>query len=55
MKEKKALLLLLAGPALSLPGMIDVRSLMGTRKALVYISLVIVISTIMGMVFGAFF
>jgi len=55
MKERKALLLLLAGPAFSLPSMIVIRSLMGTRKALVYISLVIVMSTITGMVFGAFF
>jgi len=55
MGQGPALALLLAGPALSLPSMIVIRSLMGTRKALVYISLVIVMSTITGMVFGAFF
>jgi uncharacterized membrane protein YraQ (UPF0718 family) len=55
MGQGPALALLLAGPALSLPSMIVIRSLMGTRKALVYILLVIVMSTITGLIFGAFF
>jgi hypothetical protein len=55
MGQGPALALLLAGPALSLPSMIVIRKLMGTRKALAYISLVIVMSAITGMVFGAFF
>jgi len=55
MGQGPALALLLAGPALSLPSMIVIRRLMGTRKALVYISLVIVMATITGIIFGAFF
>jgi uncharacterized protein len=47
-----ALALLLAGPALSLPNMLVIRSVMGTRKTVVYVSLVIVISTVAGFVFG---
>jgi uncharacterized membrane protein YraQ (UPF0718 family) len=55
MGQGPALALLLAGPALSLPSMIVIRSIMGTKKALVYISLVIGMSTIAGLIFGAFF
>ncbi|MCX7965317.1 MAG: permease [Syntrophorhabdaceae bacterium] len=47
-----ALALLLAGPALSLPNMIVIRSILGTKKALTFISLVIVLSTLAGMIFG---
>jgi uncharacterized membrane protein YraQ (UPF0718 family) len=50
-----ALALLLAGPALSLPNMLVIRSVMGTGKTVVYVSLVIVMSTICGMIFGALF
>ncbi|MGB9597468.1 MAG: permease, partial [Candidatus Poribacteria bacterium] len=53
MGQGPALALLLAGPALSLPNMIVIRSIMGTKKALVFISLVIVMATITGMFFGA--
>ena len=55
MGQGPALALLLAGPALSLPSMIVIRSMMGTKKAVVYISLVIVLSTLAGLIFGAFF
>ena len=55
MGQGPALALLLAGPALSLPSMLVIRSVLGTRKTLVYISLVIVMSTVTGMLFGAFF
>ena len=55
MGQGPALALLLAGPALSLPSMIVIRSMMGTKKAMVYISLVIGMSTIAGLIFGAFF
>ena len=55
MGKGPALALLLAGPALSLPNMIVIRSVMGTRKTLVFILLVIVMATISGMVFGTFF
>jgi len=47
-----ALALLLAGPALSLPAMLVLRSLMGWRKATVYVSLVVVMSTSTGVLFG---
>jgi len=55
MGKGPALALLLAGPALSLPSMIVLRSIMGTQKTVVYVSLVIVMATISGMIFGAFF
>jgi len=48
-----ALALLLAGPALSLPSMLVLRSVMGTKKTIVYCLLVVVMSTIIGMLFGA--
>ena len=47
-----ALALLLAGPALSLPSMLVIRNVIGTRKTAVYVSLVIVMATICGMIFG---
>jgi uncharacterized membrane protein YraQ (UPF0718 family) len=55
MGQGPALALLLAGPALSLPSMLVIRSVVGTKKALVYISLVVVMATVTGMIFGAFF
>ncbi|NPV27553.1 MAG: permease [Firmicutes bacterium] len=54
MGKGPALALLLAGPALSLPNMIVIRTVMGTKKTLVYISLVILMSTFTGMLFGYF-
>ncbi len=53
MGKGPALALLLAGPALSLPNMLVIRSVMGTRKTLVFVSLVVVMATISGMIFGA--
>ncbi|MFZ2445058.1 MAG: permease [Syntrophobacteraceae bacterium] len=50
-----ALALLLAGPALSLPSMLVIRSVMGTKKTIVYVSLVVIMSTICGMIFGHFY
>ncbi len=55
MGKGPALALLLAGPALSLPSMLVLCSIMGTQKTVVYVSLVVVMSTIAGMFFGAFF
>ena len=55
MGKGPALALLLAGPALSLPSMIVIRQVMGTVKMLTYVSLVIVMSTTMGMVYGFLF
>ena len=47
-----ALALLLAGPALSLPNMLVIRSVMGTQKTVVFVGLVIVMATITGMLYG---
>ncbi|MCI0494442.1 permease [candidate division KSB1 bacterium] len=55
MGKGPALALLLAGPALSLPNMLVIRSVMGTKKTLTYILLVVVMATVTGMVFGGFF
>ncbi len=54
MGKGPALSLLLAGPALSLPSMLVIRSIMGTRRTIVYIALVVVMSTFIGMIFGNF-
>ena len=53
MGKGPALALLLSGPSLSLPSMLVIRSVLGTQKTVVYTSLVIVMSTIAGMIFGA--
>ncbi|MDT8325443.1 MAG: permease, partial [Bacteroidota bacterium] len=53
MGKGPALALLLAGPALSLPNMLVIRSVMGTKKTLVFIVLVVVMATISGMIYGA--
>jgi len=52
MGQGPALALLLAGPALSLPNMIVIRSIIGTKKTLVFIALVVVMATLTGIVFG---
>jgi uncharacterized membrane protein YraQ (UPF0718 family) len=46
--------LLLAGPALSLPSILVIRKFMGNVKTTVFVILVVVMSTIVGMFFGAF-
>lgn len=55
MGKGPALALLLAGPALSLPNMLVIRSVMGTKKTVVFVTLVVVMSTICGLVFGHYF
>jgi uncharacterized membrane protein YraQ (UPF0718 family) len=55
MGKGPALALLLAGPALSLPSMLVIRSVMGTKKTVVFILLVIAMATISGTIFGALF
>ena len=55
MGKGPALALLLAGPALSLPSMLVIASIMGTRKTIVYVSLVVVMATITGLAYGAWF
>ncbi len=52
MGKGPALALLLAGPALSLPNMLVIRSIMGTKKTLTYITLVVLFATITGYIFG---
>jgi hypothetical protein len=53
MGKGPALALLLAGPALSLPNMLVIRSVMGTKKTLVFVLLVVTMATISGLTFGA--
>lgn len=53
MGKGPALALLLAGPALSLPNLLVIRSVMGGKKTAVYAALVIVMATISGMLYGA--
>jgi hypothetical protein len=55
MGQGPALALLLAGPALSLPSMLVIRSIIGTQKMLVYSGLVVILSTAAGMIYGTFF
>jgi uncharacterized membrane protein YraQ (UPF0718 family) len=52
MAKGPALALLLAGPALSLPNMIVIARIMGIKKTAVYVSLVVIMATITGIVFG---
>jgi hypothetical protein len=52
MGKGPALALLLAGPALSLPNMLVIRSVMGTQKTVVFVLLVIAMATASGIVFG---
>lgn len=52
MGQGPALALLLAGPAVSLPSLLVIRSVIGTRKTLVYVSLVIIMATLTGLLFG---
>jgi len=54
MGKGPALALLLAGPALSLPNMLVIRTILGNQKTLVYCSLVIVMATITGYIYGNF-
>lgn len=53
MGKGPALALLLAGPSLSLPNMLVIRGVMGTQKTIVYVLIVIVLSTIAGLIFGS--
>jgi hypothetical protein len=55
MGQGPALALLLAGPALSLPNMLVIRSVLGTKKTVAYIILVVIMATISGMIFGSFY
>ncbi|MDD4013976.1 MAG: permease [Candidatus Omnitrophica bacterium] len=52
MGKGPALALLLAGPALSLPSMLVIRGVIGSKKTIVYVVLVVVMATISGITFG---
>ena len=54
MGQGPALALLLAGPALSLPNMLVIGSILGLKKTLVFTGLVIGAATMSGMVYGGF-
>ena len=54
MGKGPALALLLAGPALSLPNMLVIRSILGTEKTVVYCCLVVVMATATGYGYGYF-
>jgi hypothetical protein len=53
MGQGPALSLLLAGPALSLPRMLVINSILGPKKTLTFVGLVVVMATLTGMIFGA--
>jgi uncharacterized membrane protein YraQ (UPF0718 family) len=53
MNKGPVLALLLAGPALSLPSILVIRKVMGNARTIVFIVLVVIMSTIVGMLFGA--
>jgi len=55
MAKGPALALLLAGPALSIPSILVLIKIMGAKKTLVFCSLAVVMSTVVGLVFGAIF
>ena len=52
MGKGPALALLLAGPALSLPNMLVIGSVMGVKKTAVFCSIIVIMSTIAGMIYG---
>jgi len=52
MGDGPALALLLAGPALSLPNMLVIRRILGTKKTLAYVALVVIAATLTGKLFG---
>ena len=52
MAQGPALALLLAGPALSLPSILVIRSVLGVKKTAVFTGLVVVMATVAGMIYG---
>jgi len=55
MGKGPALALLLAGPSLSLPNMLVIKGVLGTQKTVVYVTLVVVMATISGLIYGSIF
>ncbi len=53
MGQGPALSLLLAGPALSLPNMLVIGGIMGVKKTFAFCTIIVVLSTIAGMIFGS--
>ena len=54
MAQGPALALLLAGPALSLPSILVIRSVVGVKKTAVFTGLVVIMATVAGMIYGGF-
>jgi uncharacterized membrane protein YraQ (UPF0718 family) len=54
MGKGPALALLLAGPALSLPNMLVIGSVMGAKKTATFCGIIVIMSTIAGMLYGSF-
>jgi uncharacterized membrane protein YraQ (UPF0718 family) len=52
MGKGPALALLLAGPALSLPNMLVIGGVMGVKKTVVFCTIIVVLSTVAGMLYG---
>lgn len=55
MGKGPALALLLAGPALSLPSMLVINTVLGFKKTFAFVALVVIFSTFTGFMFGVFF
>lgn len=55
MGKGPALALLLAGPSLSLPNMLVIHGVLGTKKTVIYVSLVVIMATISGLIYGSIF
>ncbi len=55
MDQGPALALLLAGPALSLPNMLVIHSVLGVRKTLAFSGLVVLLSSTAGLMYGSLF
>jgi len=55
MAKGPAVALLLAGPALSVPSILVINKILGFKKTVTFVSLVVVFSTIVGMIFGKIF
>lgn len=55
MGKGPALALLLAGPSLSLPNMLVIKGVLGVKKTVAYVSLVISLATLTGYIYGLFF
>jgi uncharacterized membrane protein YraQ (UPF0718 family) len=55
MGKGPALALLLSGPALSLPSMLVINTVLGLRKTVTFVTLVVIMSTITGYLFGVWF